>query len=196
MVRDRSLQWTKVNPDQVEVGGLRVAIVLGTGGIKRALSRFFAAPEREETAEGIELDLVVSYLSRLVIVRGVAPRLGKNRDRSRPLPRVFVMGFPGTGALGGPTDHNAGRSYQSMPVHMNTVAGNEILVIDSAKRYPNAEFFGLNPGLVRTNIRSNILGAGTFRFRAIAPSSGLTDEHRRTYLQASERLLEQAGLRQ
>ncbi len=32
-----------------------------------------------------------------------------------------------------------------MPVHMNTVAGNEMLVLDAAKRYPNASIFGLNP---------------------------------------------------
>lgn len=36
-----------------------------------------AAPKRLETAEGIERDMAVSYLSRLVIVREIAPRLGR-----------------------------------------------------------------------------------------------------------------------
>jgi hypothetical protein len=43
----------------------------------------FAAPRRQETAEGIERDMAVSYLSRLVLVREIAPRLGKNRSEGR-----------------------------------------------------------------------------------------------------------------
>ena len=50
-----------------------------------------------------------------------------------------------------------------MSLHMNTVAGNEMLVLDSAKRYPSANFFGLNPGIVKTNIRANLVGEGTLR---------------------------------
>ena len=42
-----------------------------------------AAPKRQETAEGIERDMAVSYLSRLVIVREIAPRLGKHRPAAR-----------------------------------------------------------------------------------------------------------------
>ena len=34
-----------------------------------------------------------------------------------------------------------------MQVHMNTVAGNEALVFDSAERYPDVDFFGLTRGL-------------------------------------------------
>lgn len=45
---------------------------------------------------------------------------------------------------------------------MNTVAGNEMLVLDAVKRYPNLDAFGLNPGLVKTNIRSNFLGKSRF----------------------------------
>ena len=60
-----------------------------------------------------------------------------------------------------------------MPVHMNTVAGNEMLVLDAAQRYPNATFFGLNPGLIKTNIRSNFLGKNTLRYRLIEWMIGL-----------------------
>jgi len=45
-----------------------------------------------------------------------------------------------------------------MGVHMNTVAGNEMLVLDAAKRLPHVGVFGLNPGLIKTDIRSNFLG--------------------------------------
>jgi hypothetical protein len=117
--------------------------------------------------------MAISYLSRLVIVREIAPRLSKNP--AGPMkPRVFIMGYPGTGQVGTPGDLNAEKSYSSMAVHMNTVAGNEMLVLDSAKHYPNVSFFGLNPGIIPTDIRSNLLGAGTLRHRLVEWMIGLT----------------------
>lgn len=47
-----------------------------------------------------------------------------------------------------------------MNVHMNTVAGNEALVLDGKQRYPRLHFFGLNPGMIKTNIRTNSMGSG------------------------------------
>jgi NAD(P)-dependent dehydrogenase (short-subunit alcohol dehydrogenase family) len=132
-------------------------LVLFTTGI-------FAAPKREDTAEGIERDIAVSYLSRFVILRAIAPRLGKERRASSMRPRVFVMGYPGTGQAGS-LDLNAEKGYSAFPAHMNTVAGNEVLVLDAARRYANATFFGLNPGLVKTNIRDNFLGKDSLRSR-------------------------------
>jgi len=134
------------------------AVVLTTGII--------AAPKREATAEGIERDMAISTLSRHAILRGLAPRL-------RPRTRVFVMGFPGTGNLGDPSDLNAETSYAAMPVHMNTVAGNEALVLDGKQRYPHVDLFGLNPGLVKTSIRSNFLGAGSLKHRLVEGLIGL-----------------------
>lgn len=119
-----------------------------------------AGPKREVTSEGLERDMAVSYLSRLVFVRALGPRL---RTTGAPT-RVFVMGFPGTGQAGVLGDLNAERAYASMAVHMNTVAGNEALVLDAVKRYPHARFYGLNPGLIKTGIRANALGgAGSVR---------------------------------
>jgi len=224
MRKDKSLAWHRVDPSSLSFNGTNAAIVGGTGGIGRALSRFmasrgasvvvvgqtfrdsdvpgvefaqadlssmreaervakmlpaekldlvvftagiFAAPERQETAEGIERDLAISYLSRLVILREIAPRLGKDRAAAPLKPRVFIMGYPGTGQAGSLDDLNAEKSYSARPVHMNTVAGNEMLVLDGAKRYSNATFFGLNPGLIKTNIRDNFLGKGTLKSRII-----------------------------
>jgi NAD(P)-dependent dehydrogenase (short-subunit alcohol dehydrogenase family) len=133
------------------------AVVLTTG--------IMAAKVREVTAEGIERDMAISYLSRFAIVRELAPRLAAKAAGS-PTPRVFVMGFPGTGQLGDAGDLNAERSYDAMAVHMNTVAGNEMLVLDGARRHPGVSFFGLNPGLIKTSIRANFLGAGSFKHRA------------------------------
>lgn len=50
----------------------RLDLVIFTTGI-------FAARKRQETTEGIERDMAISYLSRLVIVREIAPYLDKNR---------------------------------------------------------------------------------------------------------------------
>ena len=224
MKRDNSLTWHPVDADSLDLNAMKVAIVGGTGGIGRALSRFMASrgasvvvvgqtlrdtgvpgiefikadlslmreahriapllpaedldllifttgimagPKREETAEGIERDMAVSYLSRLVILREIAPRLGKNRPAAPMKPRVFIMGFPGSGQTGKLDDLNAAKSYGRWAVHMNTVAGNEMLVLDAAKRYPDASFFGLNPGFISTNIRSNLLGGKTLLYRFI-----------------------------
>lgn len=141
----------------------------------------FAAPRREETAEGIERDMAVSYLSRLVILQDIAPRLGTRRPAGRPKARVFVMGYPGTGQAGKPGDLNAEQAYSAMGVHMNTVAGNEMLVLDSATRHPNFNVYGLNPGLIKTGIRSNFLGANKFLFSLIEGLIGLVMPTADTY---------------
>lgn len=129
-------------------------VLLLTAGI-------FAAKQREVTAEGLERDMAISYLSRLVVLRGITPRLGTARPVGSTPPRVFVMGFPGAGNLGTLDDLTGERSYDAMAVHMNTVAGNEALVLDGARRTKAVHFFGLNPGLIKTNIRANMLGDGS-----------------------------------
>ncbi len=133
-------------------------VVLFTAGI-------MAAKQREATAEGIERDLAISYLNRFVMTRELAPRLGVRRPAGAPPPRVFAMGFPGTGQLGDPDDLNAEKGYDAFKVHMNTVAGNEALVLEGARRWPQVRFFGLNPGLIKTNIRANFLGEGSATHR-------------------------------
>lgn len=220
MKRNKNLAWRRVPGASLDLSGRQVAIVGGTGGIGRALSRFlaargasvvvvgqtfrdadvpgirflqadlalmseaarvatllpaetldllifttgiFAASQRQETAEGIERDLAVSYLSRLVILRALAPRLGTQRTNAALKPRVFLMGYPGTGQLGTPDDLNAEQTYKVMAAHMNTVAGNEMLVLDAAASHPQATFFGLNPGLIKTNIRDNLFGKGSLK---------------------------------
>ena len=115
-------------------------------------------PKRTETAEGIERDLAVSYLSRLAMLREIGPRLGKKRTNPISKPRVFVMGMPGTNAQGNLEDLNSEKTFSPMPAHMNTVAGNEALVLYGARQYPDINFYGLNPGLIKSNIRSNMSG--------------------------------------
>ncbi len=115
-------------------------------------------PRREETPEGIERDLAVSYLSRLAMLHEIGPRLGKKRTGPVNKPRVFVMGMPGTNAQGNIDDLNSEKTFSPMPAHMNTVVGNEALVLSGARQYPEVNFYGLNPGLIKSNIRSSMSG--------------------------------------
>ncbi|MDR2173819.1 MAG: SDR family NAD(P)-dependent oxidoreductase [Burkholderiales bacterium] len=119
----------------------------------------FADHARQETSEGLEQDVTIGYLSRLVILRNMASRLNQSRpDGSRP--RVFVMGYPGTEQQAAINDLNSEKSYARWKAHSNSVAGNEALVYDASKRYLNLDVFGLNPGFVQTDIRDEIFKRG------------------------------------
>jgi hypothetical protein len=118
-----------------------------------------AGPKREVTSEGLERDLAISYLSRFVILNRIAPRLGRGRPDAVVRPRVFVMGFPGSGQKAVVDDLNSETKYGRIKAHSNTVAGNEVLVLDAAKRFRHVDFFGLNPGFVKTDIRGNLFGS-------------------------------------
>ncbi|NGZ08005.1 MAG: SDR family NAD(P)-dependent oxidoreductase [Nitrospira sp. LK70] len=157
-------------------------IVIFTTGI-------IPAPRREETTEGIERDMVVSYLSRLVVLRAIAPRLGQDRREAQMKPCVFIMGFPGSGQVGTLDDLNAEKYYGAIHVYMNTVAGNEMLVLDVAIRYPNATSFGLNPGLIKTNIRKTFLGVDTLKSRFTEWIIGLLNPSAETYAERLRPLL-------
>jgi len=130
-----------------------VDVALFTSGI-------IAAKTREETEEGVERDVAVSYLNRVAILRGIGTRLGSARPAGAPSPRVFVMGSPGTGQLGEPDDLNTERSYSVMRAHGNTLAGNEALALGADGAFPGPDYFGLGPGLIKTGIRENYLGRG------------------------------------
>ncbi len=154
----------------------------------------FAAPEREVTEEGIERDMAVSFLNRLVMLRAMAPRLGSDRAKGQGRPRIFVMGFPGTGQAGNPADLNSEVAYKVMSAHMNTVAGNEALVLDAVRRYPLLEVFGLNPGLIKTAIRSNFLGEGSLKHRFMEAVIGLLTQSPERYAQRIVPLLFTTGI--
>lgn len=142
----------------------------------------FAAPKRQETSEGLERDMAVSYLSRLEIVRALGPKLLNGQ-------RVFVMGYPGSDQKPALDDLNAEKNYAPVPVHMATVAGNEALVLDAQKRYPAGRFFGLNPGLIKTNIRDNFLGAGSMKSRLAEWLIGLLNMSPERYAEVTLPLL-------
>jgi short chain dehydrogenase len=83
--------------------------------------------KRLESSEGIERDVAVSCLSRFVITRGVADRLGTQRPAKSLKPRIFLLGGPGVGITGDANDLNAEQTKDYWAAHMNTVAGNEAI---------------------------------------------------------------------
>lgn len=141
----------------------------------------FAAKKREETAEHVERDVAISYLSRLAVLQGLSPRLGSAREDGAPKPRVFVMGSPGYGMLGDPDDLNSEQSYRPMTAHGSTVAGNEILVVGAKDRFPGPAFFGLGPGLIKTGIRANYLGEGSNTHKLVETAIGVLAKSPETY---------------
>jgi NAD(P)-dependent dehydrogenase (short-subunit alcohol dehydrogenase family) len=149
-------------------------LVLFTSGI-------IAAKTREETPEHVERDVAISYLSRLAVLQGLSPRLGSAREPGAPRPRVFVMGSPGTGATGNPDDLNSEKSYRTTVAHANTIAGNEILVLGAKDRFPGPAFFGLAPYLVKTGIRSNLLGDGSITHKLVETAVGIFMQSPDTY---------------
>ncbi|SCU80242.1 LAFA_0B08328g1_1 [Lachancea sp. 'fantastica'] len=221
---DKEFKYTLVPGETLDLKGLKVAVIGGTGGLGQSLSRFLyskgadvtvvgrtfrdnhlekihfikadlelmteakrvaqelskqpldmvilstgiiAASKRQVTSENLERDMAVSYLNRLVMLRTLVPNLSKTNTSYLKTPRVFIFGFPGTGELGTVDDLNSEGKYSAMKTHMTTVAGNEALVLDSARRYPGVGFYGINPGLVKTAIRDNFLGKGSLKSRVV-----------------------------
>jgi NAD(P)-dependent dehydrogenase (short-subunit alcohol dehydrogenase family) len=89
----------------------------------------FCAGTREETAENLEKDMAVSYLSRLVFMDKILEQT--KAKANKPNVRVWVFGFPGmlkatdTNLL---EDLNAEKGYEQMPQHMKTVFGEKLRV--------------------------------------------------------------------
>lgn len=123
----------------------------------------FSSKNRQVTADGIERDMAISYLSRYIMLRSMEPHISKTFkvNGTDAKPRVFVMGYPGSNQAGNPDDMNADPvKYGFLAAHMNTVAANEAIVLHYAKKTKPFNIYGLNPGMVKTNIRTNLTGTG------------------------------------
>lgn len=106
----------------------------------------------ERNAEGVELDLAVSYMSRFVLLK----HFGTHHASLFPkLKLALVFGSPGSNNfVDNVNDLNfEDRAYQQVAAHTNTVVLNEALVYEAARRFPHIEVLGMNPGLLATGIR-------------------------------------------
>jgi len=122
--------------------------------------------ELTRNSEGIEEDLMISYLSRFILINELIRSQAINGRK-----RIIIYGYPGQKLtpLMKDDDINFEKTeYKQWPAHMNTVIFNEALVYEAAKRFPDYHFFEMNPGLLPTGIRDNLHGGnGTFMGKTI-----------------------------
>jgi NAD(P)-dependent dehydrogenase (short-subunit alcohol dehydrogenase family) len=183
----RGVPSSRLTFEKADLSSMREAMRLGRELPAESLdvavftAGIMTAKSREETSEGIERDMAISYLSRYATLQGLSPRLGIARPSGAPRARVFIMAAPGTGALGNPDDLNAEQKYGTLSAHMNTVAANEALVLAGADRFPGPNYFGLNPGLINTDIRSNTLGAGSLTHKLTETIVGIFGQSPQQY---------------
>jgi len=160
-----------INPDQpiVETNTPVTAGAGQTGNTALVTADTLNKPSTMTFADGGAMTLTgpnQTVLLQLGQVDELAARLGTARPEGASRARVFVMGAPGAGTLGDPADLNATKGrYRAMAAHTNTVAANEALVVSGTDRLPGPAYFGLNPGMVKTGIRSNLLGDGSVLHR-------------------------------
>ena len=133
----------KINPVDLDY------LILTTG--------IFSSVTRKANSEGVELDLAVSYLSRYVIMDHLAQQITKSSSGKS---RVFIMGFPGMNVKANIDDFNSEKKYNAGTAHYNTIIGNEALVHHYADA-PNFNCYGLNPGLIKSDIRTGLTGKGS-----------------------------------
>lgn len=141
----------------------------------------FAGRRREVTSEGLEKDLATSALSRWVIVREMADTLGQARSQNGRKPRIFVWGFPGGERALDLSDVESARDYRWQTAHSNTVIFNEALVRVAASRLPQIDAFGMNPGIIKTNILSGVFGESSWKLRIQKTLVGLLFQDAETY---------------
>lgn len=125
-----------------------------------------AGPARVLSREGIEMDMAVSALSRHVLLKALMPRLPQAT-------RTFIMGMPGSNQWQEPVDLNSETTYAGSfgSTHAKTVVANEALVLHWAAA--NRLVYGLNPGLISTNIRGSVYGGRTWLASLMEHAIGL-----------------------
>lgn len=144
-----------------------------------------AGSKREESKEGIEMDNAVSFLSRYVMSEELIPSLKTSKGHKL---RVFIMGFPGApDMLTSLDDFNWETKWTNLgwDAHMQTVIGNDALVGHLTKKYKNVNVYGLNPGLIKTDILSGLLGQGSILLKLQQTVIGIVTPTMSNYIDGS-----------
>ncbi|KAJ1538912.1 hypothetical protein HK405_013395, partial [Cladochytrium tenue] len=84
--------------------------------------------------------------------------------------------------LSNPGDLNGERTYDALAQHLNTVIVNEALIswtVDASSH--TVDVIGLNPGLIKTEIRDNYLGHGSWLSFIVESLIGLTQQSAETF---------------
>jgi hypothetical protein len=99
----------------------------------------------------------------------------------RVKPRLFIWGFPGGERSLNFADIESEQNYRWQIAHSNTVVLNEALVLDTAARFPGINTFGMNPGIIKTDIMSGVLGQSSLPQRIQKILVGLIFQSAETY---------------
>mmetsp|Transcript_50346 Transcript_50346/g.162959 ORF Transcript_50346/g.162959 Transcript_50346/m.162959 type:complete len:341 (+) Transcript_50346:119-1141(+) len=118
---------------------------------------FISGDTKMLSKEGIEMNTAVYFLSRFVMIDELlSAGLGASPSRK---PRVFSMAFPGVPDVPQFEDLNWDSTpWASWKAHKNAVVAQDAVVLGLSKRHPDVNFFGLNPGIIKTDILASFLG--------------------------------------
>jgi len=79
------------------------------------------------------------------------------------------------------SDVESKRNYTWKTAHSNTVVFNETLVKDAAARFPGINVFGMNPGIIKSDIMTGVLGQSSWKLRVQRTLVGLLFQSAETY---------------
>ena len=112
---------------------------------------FLDFEKREETSEGLEYRLAVTYYSRWLFIRELVGLVEKAREdgEEAAVMTVFAAGY---GSEINQDDWEIKKDYTSLKATFVTATYNDLLVEGFAERHPSVPFIHAHPGMVRTPI--------------------------------------------
>ena len=113
---------------------------------------FLDIANRTETKEGLEYRLSITYYSRWLFLRELAPLLDAAISQNGE--RAVAMSILSTGYADeiDPEDWELKKNYSTVKTIYSTTTYNDLMVESFAERYPNIPFIHAHPGMVRTPI--------------------------------------------
>ena len=113
------------------------------------LSAGMVRGRRVLTSEGIESNFALGYLSRFVLVRRLAERIG-----CAAAPGILIVNGAARNGKIHYDDLNLTHNFGTLRAVFQLCEANDVLVLELARRLPGVTVLGLKVGVVRTNIRS------------------------------------------
>jgi len=108
---------------------------------------------------------------------------------------LVCLGLPGGERSLDHTDIESIHNYRWQTAHSNTVVFNEALVRDTAAPLPEINVFGMNPGVIKTNIMAGVLGQSSLTPRVQQTVIGLLFQSAETYAEKMLPLLVEVFVR-
>ena len=113
---------------------------------------FLDIADRTETKEGLEYRLSITYYSRWLFLRELAPLLDVAVNKNGERGVAISILAPGYAREIDPEDWELRNNYSTMKTMYSTSTYNDLMVESFAERYPSIPFIHSHPGMVRTPI--------------------------------------------